>query len=93
MLKYFSSITQSCLTLCELIECSTPGSPAHHQFPELPQTHLHRVGDAIPTISSSVIPFFSYLPSFPPFVLAVAVGSLEEPSPRPSLGSPRARVY
>ena len=42
-----SSVTQSCLTLCNSINCSTPGFPVHHQFPELAQTHVHRVGDAI----------------------------------------------
>ena len=39
--------------------------PVHHQLLELIQTHVHRVGDAIPTISSSVIPFSSCLQSFP----------------------------
>ena len=42
-----SSITQSCLTLCEPMDCSTPGFPVHHQLPELTQTHVHHVGDAI----------------------------------------------
>ena len=64
MFKYFHLIAQSCLTLSDSMVCSTPGSPGHHQFPELAQTHVHRVGDAIPTISSSVITF-SCLPSFP----------------------------
>ena len=43
----FSSVTQSCLTLCEPMNCSTPGPPVHHQSPEFAQTHVHRVGDAI----------------------------------------------
>ena len=43
----FSSITQSCLTLCNRIDCSMPGFPVHHQLPELAQTHVHQVGDAI----------------------------------------------
>ena len=43
----FSSFTQLCPTLCDPMNCSTPGSPVHHQFPELAQTHVHRVGDAI----------------------------------------------
>ena len=46
-ISQFSSVTQSCLTLCEPMDCSTPGFPVHHQHPELPQTHVHRVGDAI----------------------------------------------
>ena len=41
------SVAQSCLTLCNTKECSTPGFPVHHQFSELAQTHLHWVGDAI----------------------------------------------
>ena len=60
----FSSVTQSYLTLCNPMDCSTPGFPVHHQLPKLAQTHVHRVGEAIPTISSSVIPFFSCLQSF-----------------------------
>ena len=43
----FSSVTQSCLTLCDPMNCSTPGLPVHHQLLEFTQTHLHRVGDAI----------------------------------------------
>ena len=43
----FSSVTQSCLTLCDPMECSKPGLPVHHHLPELPQTHVHQVGDAI----------------------------------------------
>ena len=42
-----SSVTQSCLTLCDPMDCSTPGVPVHYQLPELAQTHVHRVGDAI----------------------------------------------
>ena len=43
----FSSAAQSCLTLCDPVDCSTPGLPVHHQLPELAQTKVHRVGDAI----------------------------------------------
>ena len=43
----FSSITQSCLTLCDPMDCSTPGLPVHHQLPELTPTHVHRAGEAI----------------------------------------------
>ena len=43
----FSSVAQSCLTLCNPIDCSTPGFSVHHQHPESTQTHVHRVGDAI----------------------------------------------
>ena len=43
----FSSVTQSCPTLCNPMNCSTPGLPVHHQLPESTQTHVHLVGDAI----------------------------------------------
>ena len=43
----FISVTQSCLTLCDPMNCSTPGLPVHHQLPEFTQTHVHRVSDAI----------------------------------------------
>ena len=43
----FSSVAQSCLTLCDPINRSTPGLPVHHQLPEFTQTHVHRVSDAI----------------------------------------------
>jgi len=46
-LNQFSSVAQSCLTLCNPMDCSTPGFPVHHQLLELAQTHVHRVGDAI----------------------------------------------
>ena len=43
----FSSVTQSCPTLCDPMNHSTPGLPVHHQLPELTQTHVHWVGNAI----------------------------------------------
>ena len=43
----FSSVTQSCPTLCNPMNHSTPSLPVHHQLPEFTQTHVHRVGDAI----------------------------------------------
>ena len=43
----FSSVAQSCPTLCDPMNRSTPGLPVHHQLPEFTQTHVHRVGDAI----------------------------------------------
>ena len=43
----FSSVTQSCLTLCDPMNRSTPGLPVHHQLPEFTQTHVRRVSDAI----------------------------------------------
>ena len=59
----FSSVTQSCLSLCYPMDCRSPGFPIHHQFPELAQTHVHRVDDAVkpfhPLLSPS--PAFSRL--------------------------------
>ena len=43
----FSSVAQSCLTLRDPMNHSTPGLPVHHQLPEFTQAHAHRVGDAI----------------------------------------------
>ena len=43
----FSSVTQSCTTLCNPMDCRTPGLPVHHQLPEFTQTHAHWVGDAV----------------------------------------------
>ena len=47
MSVHFSSVTQSCPTLCDPMNCSTPGLPVYHQLPEFTQTHVHQVGDAI----------------------------------------------
>ena len=43
----FSSLVQLCLTLCDPMDCSTPGFPVHHQLLELTHTHVYRVSDAI----------------------------------------------
>ena len=42
-----SSVAQSCPTLCDTMNCSTPGLPVHHQLPEFTQTYIHRISDAI----------------------------------------------
>ena len=55
-------MAQSCPTLCNAMDCSTLGFPVHHQHPELTQTHVHRVGDAIqpsPPLSSTSPPVFN----------------------------------
>ena len=62
--KKFSSVAQSCLTLCDPMDCSTPGFPVHHQLPEPAQTHVHCISDAIQP-SHSVIPFSFRLQTFP----------------------------
>ena len=43
----FSAVAHLCVTLCNPMDCSTPGLPVHHQLPEFTQTHVHWVGDAI----------------------------------------------
>ena len=58
----FSSVTQSCSTLCDPMDCSIPGLPVHHQLLEFTQTHLHWVGDTIQSshpLSSPFPPAFS----------------------------------
>ena len=61
----FSSVTQSCLTLGDPMDCSTPGLPVHHQFLEFTQTHAHWVSDA--SYISSSLPFL-LLPSIFPSI-------------------------
>ena len=67
----FSSVTQSCLTLCDPMDCSTPGFPVYQQLPELTQTHVHRVSDIIQP--SHPLSF----PSTPAFYLAQHQGLLK----------------
>ena len=59
------SDTKCCPTLCDPMDCSTPGSSVLHRRPEFAQTHVCWVSDAYLTISSSVTPFSSCLHSFP----------------------------
>ena len=47
LIPQFSSVAQSCPTLCDLIYCSMPGLPVHHQLPEFTQIQVHWVGDAM----------------------------------------------
>ena len=53
----FSSVTQSCPTLCDPMNRSTPGLPVHHQLPEFTLTYVHRVGDAIQPSHPLLSPF------------------------------------
>ena len=63
-MKVKELVAQSYLTLCNLMDCSTPGFLVHHQLQELTQTHVHQVSDAIqPSHHLSVA--FSCLQSFP----------------------------
>ena len=59
----FSSVTQSCPTLCNPMNRSMPGLPVHHHLLEFIQTHVHQW--CHPAISSSVVPFSSCLQSLP----------------------------
>ena len=62
IIPQFNSATQSCLTLCDPVDCSTLGLPVHHQLPESTQTHVHWVSDAIQPshpLSSPSPPAFS----------------------------------
>ena len=63
---HFSSVVQSCLTLCDPMNRSTLGLPVHHHLPEFTQTHVHRVGDAIQPSHPLLSPFL--LPSIPPSI-------------------------
>ena len=64
----FSSVTQSCPTLCDPMNYSMPGLPVHHQLPEFTQTHVHQVGDAIqPGITDFCLPLL-LLPPIPPSI-------------------------
>ena len=60
-----SSVAQSCLTICNPMDCSTPGFPVHYQLPELPQNSCPLSQWCHPTVSSSVVTFSSNLQSFP----------------------------
>ena len=57
-LSQFSSVAQSCPTLCDPMNHSTPGLPVHHQLSEFTQTHAHRVGDAIQPSHPLSSPFY-----------------------------------
>ena len=70
--EYFSSVAQSCSTLCDPMDRSTPGFPVHHQLLDLAQTHVHRVADTIQ-------PSHPLLSPFPPtFTLAQHQGLSNE---------------
>ena len=62
----FSSVTQSCPTLCDPMNRSAPGLPVHHQLPEFTQTHVHRVSDAIQP--SHPLSSLLLLPPIPPSI-------------------------
>jgi len=65
----FSSVAQSCPTLCNPMNRSTPGLPVHHQLLEITQTHVHRVSDAIQPSHPLSSPSPPILPSIHPSIL------------------------
>ena len=65
----FSSATQLCPTLCNSMDCHMPGFPVHHQLPELGQTHIHRVSDAIHP--SHLLSSLLFLPSIFPSLTSI----------------------
>ena len=66
----FSSVAQLCLNFCDPMDCSTPGFPVLHRFPQLAQIHVHRVDDAIQLSHPSSSPFSSCPQSFPASVFS-----------------------
>ena len=67
----FNSVTQSCLTLCDPMDCHTPGFSVLHNLLELAQTHIHQVSDAIQ------LPHPLLFPSPPNFSLSRYQGLLQ----------------
>ena len=65
ILVQFGSVAQSCPTLSDPMNHSTPGLPVHHQLPAFTQTQVHQAGDGHPAISSSVVPFSFFPQSLP----------------------------
>ena len=70
----YSVQSLSHVRLCDPMDCSTPGFPVHHQLPELAETHVHQVSDAIQPCH----PLLSPLP--PAFNLSIRVFSNESPA-------------
>ena len=80
LVAQFSSVTQLCPTVCNPMNCSTPGFPVLHHHPELAQTHVHWVRDAIQTSCP--------LPSPSPSALSLSQGLCNELALRPCSWSP-----
>ena len=70
----FSSVTQLCPTLCDPMNCSTPGLPVHHQLPEFTQTHVHRVG--MPSSHLILCRPLLLLPPMPPSIRVLSMSQL-----------------
>ena len=82
LIRKFSPVAQSCPTLCDPMNCSTPGLSVHHQLPEFIQTHVHRVSDAIQPSQPSVVPFSS-CPQFLPASESFPMSSIKRHKIRP----------
>ena len=79
-LVQFSSIAQSCPTLCDPMDCSTPGLLVHHQLPEFTQTHVHWDSDAIQPshpLSSPAPPAYLWSIGFPLCVQVWFIASVD----------------
>ena len=61
-------VAQSCPTLCDPMNCSTPGLPVHHQLPEFTQTHVHRVGEVMSSSHLMLCHPLFLLPPIPPSI-------------------------
>ena len=83
----FSSVAQSCLSLCDPMDCSIPGLPVHHQLPEFTQTHVHWVSDAIQPSH----PLLS--PSPPDFNLSQHTGHTGQLKVKYSVSLPKCLVH
>ena len=85
IIDQFTSVALSCPTLCDPMDCSTPGFPVHHQCLELTQTHVHWVSDAMqPSLSLSSLSPNGYSISSKGFLLTVVdimVTELNSPIP------------
>ena len=81
----FSSVSQSCPPLCNPMDCSVPGFPVHYQLPELAQTHVHQVSDAI----QSSHPLSSLSPAIHSSTLACKIPWAVAPGRLQSMGLQR----
>ena len=89
----FSSVVRSCPTLCDPMNCSTPGLPVHHQLPEFTQTHIHWVGFS-QTSRGLVLCWENIsLVQFSRSVMNDCLRPHESQHVRPSCPSPTPRVY
>ena len=67
-LAQFSSVAQSCPTLCHPMNCSMPGRPVHHQLQKFTQTHIHLVGSVMPSSHLILCRPLLLLPPSPPSI-------------------------